>query len=201
VTDDADLLQRLRAGDEAAFAALVDRLHPSLLRVARLFVRSDAVAEEVVQETWVAVLDGLDRFEGRASLNTWIGRILANRARTRAVREGRSLPLSAIEGDGEPAVDRDRFGPRGFWATPPRPWEDPGAEKLLLRRELGALLARELVRLPEAQRAVVELRDVDGWTAEEVCNVLDLSETNQRVLLHRGRSRLRAALERHLQGG
>jgi RNA polymerase sigma-70 factor (ECF subfamily) len=192
--DDAAWVARLRAGDEAAFVALVSRHHRALLQLALAYAGTRAAAEEVVQDTWVAVLDGLANFEERSSLRTWIARILVNRAKTRAVRDGRTVPFSSL--DLTDAEDGCAFDARGFWSAPPTPW-DHAPEALLLRKESREMLERELALLPAAQRAVVTLRDVDGWTSEEVCNVLDLSETNQRVLLHRGRSRMRAALERH----
>jgi RNA polymerase sigma-70 factor (ECF subfamily) len=192
---DAELVERLRARDEAAFTELVRRHHASLLRFARMFVSTQAVAEEVVQETWLGVLNGIERFEGRSSLKTWIFRILANTAKTRAEREGRSLPFSALEtDDGGAAVPRERFTGTGHWASPPRAWP----EERLLSSETRALIAAEIERLPPSQRAVISLRDVEGWSADEVRNALDLSETNQRVLLHRARSKVRAALERYL---
>ncbi len=207
----------LRSGDERAFLALVDELHSGLLRVAMLYVRTHDVAEEVVQESWLAVLQGLDRFEGRSSLKTWISHIVANQARTRAVREARSLPFSSFEesvarelGGNEPAVEAERFfapgegfgrGGAGHWKQPPRDWRRDSAERSLMDQETLRFLEAALEALPEAQRTVVTLRDVEGWDSEEVCNALGLSETNQRVLLHRGRSKLRAALERHLAEG
>jgi RNA polymerase sigma-70 factor (ECF subfamily) len=198
------LLTRLRAGDEAAFADLVHMWTPSLLRVALMYVPSRAVAEEVVQETWLGVLNGLDRFEGRSSLKTWIFRILVNRARTRGERERRTIPFAAMasrEADDEfTAVDADRFvGPanEGFWATPPRRWEtDP--ERALESAETLELVKAAIAKLPEAQRTVITLRDLEGWSSEETRNALEISETNQRVLLHRARSKVRAALEEHL---
>lgn len=196
---DADLIERLRAGDEAAFRDLVRGMHRALSRVALAFVGDPAAAEEVVQETWVAVVAQIDRFEQRSSLRTWIGSILANRAKTRAVRDKRSVPFSSLSTeDGEP-VEPERFGSRGIWSAPPRRW-DSGPESLALRKEAREAIERELARLPESQRTVVVLRDLEGWSGEEVCNVLGLSETNQRVLLHRGRLRLRAALERYHTG-
>jgi RNA polymerase sigma-70 factor (ECF subfamily) len=196
---EAQLVAALRAGDEEAFTMLVTRLHASLKRVARAYVRTDAVAEEVVQETWLAAIAGLDRFEQRASLRTWLFQILANRARTRAVREHRSVPFTALAGgDDAPAVGPDRFQGEdatwpGHWAAPPRPWDDP-------ERRLQSLEARELLRaaigaLPEMQQAVLTLRDVEGLEAQEVCELLELSDANQRVILHRARARVRAELE------
>jgi RNA polymerase sigma-70 factor (ECF subfamily) len=203
-TTDAALVRALRRGDEAVFAALVHELGPSLLRVARLYVSTTAVAEEVVQEAWLGLLNGLDRFEGRSSLKTWLFRILVNRAKTRGEREGRSVPFASLTAeveDDEPAVEADRFASGGRWAghwtsSPLRFDELP--EERVLAAETRLVVERALAELPPSQRAVVTLRDVEGWTAEEVRNVLDLSETNQRVLLHRGRSRVRQALERYL---
>jgi RNA polymerase sigma-70 factor (ECF subfamily) len=197
--EDADLVGRLRAGDEAAFRELVRGMHRALSRVALAFVREPTAAEEVVQETWVAVVAQIDRFEQRSSLRTWIGSILVNRAKTRAVRDKRSVPFSSLSSeDGEP-VEPERFNALGTWSAPPRRW-DTGPESLTLRKEAREAIERELAQLPESQRTVVVLRDLEGWSSEEVCNVLGLSETNQRVLLHRGRMRLRAALERYHSG-
>ena len=201
---EAELLERLRAGDENAFAALVREYHPSLVRVARMYVATQAAAEEVAQETWLGVLNGLDRFEGRSSLKTWIFRILSNIAKTRAVRDGRTLPFSALHDPGrvpEAAVDADRFldpeHPRwpGHWAVKPAPWP----EDALLTAETRERLAEAIEALPATQRAVLSLRDIEGWSSDEVRNALDLSETNQRVLLHRARSKVRAALESYLE--
>ena len=187
------MLQRLRDGDEAAFVTLVNRHHDPMLRLARTFVHSHAVAEEVVQETWLGVLRGIDRFEGRSSLRTWLLAILVNRARTVGAREARSIPASDSPGF-VAAVDASRFDSSGAWSSPPEAWVDD------LEDRLGAQALREqilaaLVQMPERQRAVVMLRDVDGLRGDEVCQVLDLSPANERVLLHRGRSRLRQALE------
>ena len=198
IQDQLLLLDGLRAGDEAAFATLV-RLHgPAMLRVAQLYVRSRAVAEEVVQDAWIGVLDGVGRFEGRSSLKTWIFRILANKAKTRAAREARTIPFSTLD-PGEPAVDPDRFrGPEdrypGHWASPPSSLP----EERLLESETLSLVEREIDKLPPAQALVVTMRDVKGFDSEEVCNALDISETNQRVLLHRARSKLRNALEDYM---
>ena len=199
--DDSALLARLRAGDAVAFEALVGRHHGRLLRLARMFVASDASAEEVVQDTWLAVLNGLDDFEGRASLVTWISRILVNRARTRGVRDARHVSLSTMgdEDDAEPAVPPERFTARGGWASPPARWDSETPERLVGNRQAMALLDDELRRLPERQRLVVMLRDTLGWTADEVCAVLDVNEPNQRVLLHRARARLRARLAAHFE--
>ena len=205
--DDERLLVALRNGDEAAFASLVDAYGGMLLRLARMHVPSRAVAEEVVQETWLAVLRGLDRFEGRSSLQTWIVSILLNTARSRGERERRTLPLSFLrrrqeEGRDEPAVDGERFQGRrgespGWWAVPPQRWEQP--EEALSRDEARAVMSDAIRGLPSRQREVIALRDLSGWSAEEACNALGLSETNQRVLLHRARSKVRAALEEHFQ--
>jgi len=205
VSSEAELLEALRAGDEDAFAELVREYHPSLVRVARIYVPTQAAAEEVAAETWLAVLNGLDRFEGRSSLRTWIFRILTNIAKTRAVRDGRTLPFSALQDPArvpEAAVEADRFldpeHPRwpGHWAARPDPWP----EDALLAGETREVIAEAIEALPATQRAVITLRDVQGWTSEEVRNALELSETNQRVLLHRARSKVRAALESYLDG-
>jgi RNA polymerase sigma-70 factor, ECF subfamily len=200
---EAQLLEALRAGDEDAFRALVREYTPSLVRVARIYVSTQAAAEEVAQETWLGVLNGLSRFEGRSSLRTWIFRILTNIAKTRAKRDGRTLPFSALSEPGrvpEAAVDADRFldpeHPRwpGHWALKPEAWP----EDALVAAETREKLAEAIEALPAAQRAVISLRDIEGWSSEEVRNALDLSETNQRVLLHRARSKVRAALESYL---
>jgi RNA polymerase sigma-70 factor, ECF subfamily len=201
---DADLIDRLRTGDEAAFAGLIDAYSAPLLRLAVAFVQSPAVAEEVVQETWMAVVTGIGRFEGRSSVKTWLFKILTNIAKTRALRERRTIPFSEFDVDGgdEPAVDPDRFLPASHpqwpnhWAAAPQPWS-MGPEGTALDRETLAVLRRALEDLPRAQQLVVALRDVHGWPAIDVCAALDLSEANQRVLLHRGRSRLRTVLERY----
>jgi RNA polymerase sigma-70 factor, ECF subfamily len=200
---DEQTLAALRAGDERTFRELFARSYPMMKRVARAYVASDAVAEEIVQETWVAIVTGLDRFEGRSALGTWIFSILSNQAKTHSARERRSVPFScATPGDAEePAVDPDRFQKDdeawpGHWATPPRPWQKP--ERRLLSLEARDRLKAALAQLPERQRLIVGLRDIEGLSAEEVCKLLDLSQENQRVLLHRGRSRLRAVLEEYL---
>ncbi|HEY6836365.1 MAG TPA: sigma-70 family RNA polymerase sigma factor [Gaiellaceae bacterium] len=202
--DERELVDALRSGDEDAFRELVREYQPSLVRVARMYVPTQVAAEEVAAETWLAVLNGLDRFEGRSSLKTWIFRILTNIAKTRAVRDGRTLPFSALQEPGrvpEAAVDADRFldpeHPRwpGHWAVKPQPWP----EDALLASETRSRLAEAIEALPATQRAVISLRDIEGWSSEEVRNALDLSETNQRVLLHRARSKVRAALEDYLK--
>jgi len=204
---EADLIDRLRGGDEAAFVSLVNAYSASLRRLALAFIPNDAVADEVVQETWLAVLTGIARFEGRSSVKTWIFKILANRAKTRAIRERRTINFSGLDDPFEPdqpAVDPARFLPAshptwpGHWASPLDSWS-ASAEDAVVGREMMGVLHRELDRLPESQRVVVALRDVQGWPAAEVCEVLGLSEANQRVLLHRGRSRLRGALENYFK--
>lgn len=200
--DDAAFVNRLLAGDEQAFTQLVRRHHASLIRLAMVFVTDREVAEEVVQETWLAVLNGLSAFEGRSALKSWIFSILTNRAKTRAVREKRSIPFSDLfsaGSDDEPSVDPDRFTSSGSWAEPPTRWEKNTPEQLMLRHEARAMIDHAVADLPPNQRAVVTLRDVEGLDAVEVCNILGLSETNQRVLLHRGRSRVRAVLEQYLR--
>jgi RNA polymerase sigma-70 factor (ECF subfamily) len=202
--EDSALVAALRAGDEAAFRLLVDRYGGQMLRVARFYVPSTAVAEEVVQETWLALLEGLDRFEGRSSLKTWIFRVLANRARTRGVRERRSLPFSAAEGDDGPTVEPSRFeGPSarwaGHWSTVPDRFSDL-PEVRLLADETLAVARRAIDALPARQRTVIGLRDLGGWDADEVSELLEITPGNQRVLLHRARAAVRRALEEHLDG-
>jgi RNA polymerase sigma-70 factor (ECF subfamily) len=192
---DEELLRRLRAGDERAFVTLVERHNGAMLRLALSFVPSRAVAEEVVQDTWLAALRGLTAFEGRSSLKTWLFSILVNRARTTGVREARSVPIAAAG----PVVDASRFGPDGGWATPPEHWIED-AESRIDAVKLSELLRMLLDTLPERQREVVLLRDVEELTSADVCTVLAISEANQRVLLHRGRARLRQALETELGG-
>jgi RNA polymerase sigma-70 factor (ECF subfamily) len=204
LADDATVVDALRRGDEATFTDLVNVYSASLLRLAQDFVRTRSAAEEVVQETWLAVLNGIDRFEGRASLKTWVYRILVNKAKTRGVREARTVPFSSLaRGGDERAVPDDRFRDDddqwpGHWASPPRPLDTVPEERRLAREARGRI-ARALETLPETQRVVVTLRDVAGWESDEVCDALGLSEGNQRVLLHRGRAKLRAALEQYLE--
>jgi RNA polymerase sigma-70 factor (ECF subfamily) len=193
VEDDTALLARLRAGDEDAFAGLVARHDGALRRVARTYVRTDAAVDDVVQETWLGVVRGLDGFEGRSSLRTWIFRILVNQARTRAVRDARTLPFSALEEDDGPTVDPAAFGPDGRWrSAPPRLEADP--ESGLLSAELREHLLHAVDALSGDQRAVISLRDLMGLSAMEVCDLLEISDANQRVLLHRARARVREAL-------
>jgi RNA polymerase sigma-70 factor, ECF subfamily len=198
-TSDAELVRRLRAGDEAAFREVVRSLHGALVKVALAFVGSRGAAEEIVQDTWLAVIAGLEGFEGRSTLRTWIGHILVNRAKTRGARDKRAAPLPAAIEDDELDVDAGRFGPRGYWASPPTAW-DHAPEALTLRKEACEHIERELLQLPPLQGTVVMLRDMEGWSAAEVCAALEIGEANQRVLLHRGRARLRAALERYHSG-
>jgi RNA polymerase sigma-70 factor (ECF subfamily) len=206
IDDEERLLRALREGDEAAFQELIAAYGPMLMRLALMHVPSRAVAEEVVQETWLAVLNGIDRFEGRSSLKTWITSILLNTARTRGERERRVLPFSLLrrdpEGRDEPAVPPGRFQGRrgeqpGAWARPPVDWGSP--EERLSTDAARRVLLEAIADLPERQREVIALRDISGWSSEEVRNALDLSETNQRVLLHRARSKVRAALEKHFE--
>ena len=205
---EVELVRELRNREEAAFVELTRSYHSSLLRVAQLYVSSRAVAEEVVQETWIGVLRGIDRFEGRSSLKTWIFRILTNTAKTRAEREGRALPFSALDPGWvrEPAVEPERFldaaHPRwpGHWASPPASWAGLPEERLL-GKETCEHIADAIDSLPPSQRAVISLRDIEGWESDDVCNVLGISETNQRVLLHRARSKVRRELERYLDQG
>jgi RNA polymerase sigma-70 factor (ECF subfamily) len=191
---EAELVARLREGDEAAFVALAGRHQATMLRLASAFVPSAAVAEEVVQDTWVATLRGIDGFDGRAAFKTWLLAILVNRAKSAGMSEARSLPI----GDAGPAVDRSRFDAGGAWTSPPRPWVEESDDRLMARGLRGRL-ELALKRLPARQRAVVILRDVDGLSGEEVCGVLGISAGNQRVLLHRARSDLRAALEEFVE--
>jgi RNA polymerase sigma-70 factor (ECF subfamily) len=203
--EDARVVAALRAGDEKAFLALVQSLNAPMLRVASVYVSSRAVAEEVVQEAWLGVLKGLSAFEGRSSLRRWIFGIVANCARSRGVREARSTPFSAMgpAEDDEPAVDPGRFLPPdhprwpGHWSEPPTAW----AEDQVLNKESLGVVEAAIALLPVNQREVITLRDVLGWTSEEVCESLGISEGNQRVLLHRARSKVRAALEKHFAGG
>jgi RNA polymerase sigma-70 factor (ECF subfamily) len=202
---DEQLVARLKRGDERAFAELISAYSPALLRVAQARVRTRAVAEEVVQETWLAVLHGLDRFEGRSSLKTWIFRILTNIAITRGTRESRCLPFSSLAeheaGEADEPIDASRFLPADHdrwphhWALGPTRWETP--EEGLLTGETRDCILRAIDELPPAQRTVITLRDIEGWPSDEVCDALGVSEGNQRVLLHRARSKVRAAVEEH----
>lgn len=205
-TDELELVLALRAGDEAAFTTLVNRYQSAMFQVALAYVPSHAIAEEVVQEAWLGVLHGIGRFERRSQLKTWIMRIVINRAKRRGSEEARTIPFSVMQPTRDeftPSVDPDRFrGPSdpwpGNWWSPPASWSQIPEDRLLSREMLDQM-RRALDRLPERQREALTLRDVIGYSAAEVCNVLAISETNQRVLLHRARSRVRAALERYLQ--
>jgi RNA polymerase sigma-70 factor (ECF subfamily) len=202
--EDEFLVAALRRGDETAFALLLDTYHASMVRLALFYVASDAVAEEVVQETWLAVIRGLERFEGRSSLKTWIFRILTNHAKERGQREGRSVVFSAVwnpdREPAEPAVAPERFRSaepdHDHWVSFPRSWEDI-PEQRFLAKETRVCIAQALALLPPSQRAVMTLHDIEGWAADDVCEVLGISTANQRVLLHRARSRVRGALERY----
>ena len=194
--DDAELVARLRAGDEAAFVTLFDRYQPPLLRLASTFVPNRATAEEVVQDTWLGVVRGIGGFEGRSSLKTWLFRILINRARSTGVRERRHL---SVDPEWTAAVPPERFGPDGHWSDPPVPWTDD-AEERIVARQMAERVTAHLAELPEAQRQVVVLRDFECLPAPEVCHLLGITEANQRVLLHRGRSRIRSLLESDLAG-
>jgi RNA polymerase sigma-70 factor, ECF subfamily len=205
-TGDEMLLAGMRRGDEAAFVEVVKRYHPALARLARVYISDPHVAEEVVQETWLAVLQGIRNFEGRSSFKTWLFRILTNRAKTRSQREARSVPFSALEGEelDEPTVDPNRFRPPdspkwpGGWTVPPQRWSEL-PEEHALSSEIGAQIKAAIAGLPPSQREVIILRDVEGWDANEICNVLGITETNQRVILHRARAKVRGALEEYFQ--
>jgi RNA polymerase sigma-70 factor (ECF subfamily) len=203
--DEAELLARLRAGDEQAFEALVARHYGTMMAVAQTYVKTRAVAEEVVQEAWLGLLQSLDRFEGRSSLKTWILAILVNKAKTRGVREARSVPFASLApGHDEPAVEPERFrGPQdsfpGHWRAYPGTW-GAAPDVALEDRETLRVAMRAIAALPVIQQTVIRMRDVEGYSADEVCAALEVSAANQRVLLHRARSRVRAALEAHLDG-
>ena len=200
-TDDAVLVKALTARDPDAFAYLLDHYHLPLVRLARQYVPNRAVAEEVAQETWLAVIEGIDRFEQRSSIKTWLFRILINIARSRGVQERRSIPFATTATlDDEPAVDPRRFRrlakhSRGQWKRPPHPWGNP--EQRALDAETLETIRRAVDRLPPDQREVITMRDLLGWTAAEVCDALEVTDANQRVLLHRARSKVRGQLERH----
>ena len=205
--DDRVLVPALRNGDEAAFSWLIARYDGSLRRLARTYVATPAVADEVVQETWLAVLKGIDRFEERAAVSTWLYRILANIARTRGVREHRTIPFSsaagALDEGAGPAVEPERFGVPGTpgygqWAAPLTPWDDEPEARLESLETLDVVRSA-VEALPPAQREVITLRDLEGWSSTEVRNALDLSETNQRVQLHRARAKVRRSVEAYFQ--
>ena len=195
------VVERLRAGDESAFEALVERHHGEMLAVARTYVRTRAIAEEVVQDTWLAVLTAIDRFEGRAALKTWIFRILVNTAITRGEREARSTPFSSLESPeyNGTAVEPERFGPGGHWRAEPTDWRTM-PEEGLLGRETIDVVRRAVEELPPRQAQVIAMRDIAGFSSDEVSLALGISRGNQRILLHRARSRVRMALERHVDG-
>jgi len=204
-SDDAVLVKALTTRDPEAFAYLLDRYHAPLVRLARQYVPNRAVADEVVQDTWLAVIEGIDRFEQRSSLKTWLYRILLNIARTHGAKEQRTIPFAtnAIVDD-EPAVDPRRFRRfalkgRGTWAQPPQPWSEP--ERNALDAESRSFIEHAVDRLPPDQREVLTMRDLLDWSAVEVCDALGITDANQRVLLHRGRSKVRATLERHYGEG
>jgi RNA polymerase sigma-70 factor (ECF subfamily) len=206
---DARLIEALKSGDEAAFKTLIDSHSSSLLRVATIYVGSRAVAEEVVQETWLGVVQGLERFEGRSSLKTWVFKILTNVASTRAARERRSVPFSSLAAreaaEGQSAVDPERFLPADHdrwphhWALAPTAWPTP--EDGLMSVEARQQIRAGIASLPPAQRAVISLRDIEGWASEEICAALEISAGNQRVLLHRARAQVRNALEAYFGAG
>jgi RNA polymerase sigma-70 factor, ECF subfamily len=193
---DGEIVRALRQGNESVFAELVDAWSPGLMRMALMYVRDRTVAEDVVQDTWIAVLRGIDRFEGRSSLKTWVYRILINTAKTRGQREARSIPFSAAASADEPSVDPDRFLESGGWRIGPGEWTSPEDE--LLQGETRDEILAAIDTLPDSQRAVITMRDIEGLPSEEVAETLGISGGNQRVLLHRARSKVRAALERRL---
>ena len=206
--DDGQLLLALRRRDEQAFAALVDRYHARLVRLASLFVANQAVAEEVAQETWIGVLQGIDRFEGRSSFRTWLFRILTNQAKRRGQREARSMPFAAFSApadanDAECSVAPEQFLPAGdewagHWVSYPSNWRETPEERFLSGETRG-FVQQAIDALPLNQRLVITLRDIEGFPSAEVCNALAISETYQRVLLHRARSKVRGQLERYLE--
>ena len=212
VSSDAGMKERklvhaLRNGDEAAFSSLIERYHGQLIRLARAFVPSQAVAEEVVQETWLAILQGITRFEARSSLKTWLLKILTNRAKTRGQRESRYVSFSYAAGltdqENDVAIEPERFhtsGPlKGHWAIPPTTWDEHTPERILLAKESLAQIEQVIHTLPSNQRQVIILHDIEGLDSEEICHILGITPTHQRVLLHRARSRVRRVLEGYLQ--
>ena len=198
--DEAELLVALRHGDEHAFASLVDRYHPSMVRIARAYVATNEAAEDVVQDAWLGVIRGLDRFEGRSSLKTWIFRIVMNKAMTSGGRDARSLPFSSL-GPDEPAFDPSRFAKsgrwEGWWLSEDAVTQLP--ERLVLARESRQMIDAVVATLPANQRLVITLRDIQGMSSVEVCELLGVSEANQRVLLHRARTKVRSALEGYVR--
>jgi len=197
---EASLIAALKAGDENAFRRVVAAHQASLLAFARTFLRDASAAEEAVQETWLALIAGIARFEERSALKSWLFAVLANIARSKARRDGRTISFTDA-GFHEPGVDADRFSGDGSWLSPPDKWSEINPERILAGRQLLAHALDALERLPPSQRAVVTLRDLEGLSAEEACSILELSEGNQRILLHRGRTRIRAAIEALLAGG
>ena len=205
--NELEIVQALRIGDEAAFSSLIERYHGQLIRLARAFVPSQAVAEEVVQETWLAVLQGITNFEGRSSLKTWIFQILTNRAKTKGQRESRYVLFSDLAGsrdqENDIAIEPERFhtsGPlAGHWVFPPATWDEHTPERLLLSKESLAQIEKVIHTLPSNQRQVIILRDIEGLDSEEICHILGITSTHQRVLLHRARSRVRRVLEGYLK--
>lgn len=196
-TSERTLIDALKRGDEAAFRQLFASLQPSMLAFARSFLRDRTLAEEAVQDTWLALIAGIGQFEGRASLKTWSFSVLANIARSKARREGRTVSFTAM-GCNEPGVDADRFSGDGSWLSPPGQWSGINPERIVGGRQMLAHAMAAVESLPDNQRAVVTLRDIEGLGAAETCAILDLSDANQRILLHRGRTRVRAALEQVL---
>jgi RNA polymerase sigma-70 factor (ECF subfamily) len=193
--DGEALLERLRRGDETAFRLLVRQHHTSMVSFASGFLRDRSAAEEAVQDSWIAVLSGIGAFEGRSSLKSWMFAIVANKARTKARRDGRMVPFADFGAADEPAVDAERFTPEGSWDSPPASWSDINPERIVAGRQLLAHVMAILETLPAAQRTVVRLRDLEGLSAPDVCEVLQISEANQRILLHRGRSRVRQGID------
>lgn len=201
--DESDLLERLRSGDDATFRELIRKHQTSLVGVAQAFVKNRATAEEVVQDTWLALVEGLDSFEGRSSLKNWIFAILANKARTRAVRDGRVVAAGKLTGDAEddePVVDPSRFDASGHWSDPPRSWDEVTPERIVSGRQIWAHVRDAIDELPEAQKSVIILRDVEQMDAAEVRDILGVSDANQRVLLHRARAQIRQFTERLIDG-
>jgi RNA polymerase sigma-70 factor (ECF subfamily) len=203
--DQRVVVESLRAGDEACFSALVEELHASMMRVAYIYTGVVATAEDVVQETWLGLIESLDRFEGRCSLKTWIFRILHHTAQKRVGRDRRTMPFSSVINAQEAdvaSVDPGRFlGPgerwAGHWATVPESWNDIPEERFV-GRETQSIIESSIANLPATQRVVIALRDVEGWESEEVCALLNISAGNQRALLHRARSKVRRDLEQYL---
>jgi RNA polymerase sigma-70 factor (ECF subfamily) len=197
--DEAGLVVALRSGDERAFAGLVDRYHTSMVRVARAYVSSKEAAEDVVQDAWLGIVQGLGRFESRSSLKTWMFRVVINRAMTSGARDSRSVPFSSL-GPDEPTVDSSRFSDNGRWAGfwSSRPSASDVPERVLLSQEARAMVDAVLATLPASQRLVITLRDIQGFSAQETCELLGVSEANQRVLLHRARGKIRGALEEYV---